>query len=103
EDRRRSGPVGGIAAGGGAMLLLAIVLYFLGVDPRQIAQLLQNAPNQQQAGALQGPDRPETPEEARAREFAATILGFTEEVWGDQFQQAGKRYEPPKMVLFSRR
>lgn len=104
EDRRRMGPVGGIAAGGGAMLVIALILLCMGADPRQVAQLLQNAPVQQQGGALQrDAEGPETPEEIRSREFAATILEFTEEVWGDQFQQAGQRYEPPKMVLFSRR
>lgn len=104
EDRRRIGPVGGIVAGGGAMLVIALILLCMGADPRQVAQLLQNAPVQQQGGVPQGDaGAPETPEEIRSREFAATILEFTEEVWGDQFQQAGQQYEPPKMVLFSRR
>src|SRR4029453_18362406 len=39
----------------------------------------------------------------RSREFAATILGFTEEVWGEQFRRSGGQYVPPKMVLFSER
>ncbi|MCE9525529.1 MAG: neutral zinc metallopeptidase, partial [Planctomycetales bacterium] len=90
EDRRRIGPVGGIVAGGGAMLVIALILLCMGADPRQVAQLLQNAPVQQQGGVPQGDAGvQETPEEIRSREFAATILEFTEEVWGDQFQQAG--------------
>jgi len=48
-------------------------------------------------------NEPESPEEARSREFAATILGFTEDVWGDLFQKAGEEYQKPKMVLFSAR
>ena len=31
----------------------------------------------------------------------ATVLRYTEVVWSEQFQRAGERYEPPKMVLFS--
>src|SRR5262249_34989000 len=53
-------------------------------------------------GGGAGVDEPESPEEARSREFAATILGFTEDVWSDLFEKAGARYEPPRMVLFSR-
>lgn len=105
EDRRRMGPVGGMAMGGGALLVISLIFLCMGGDPRQLQQLLQNAQVQQPGAGVQEPgeERPETPEEARSREFAATILGFTEEVWGEQFRQAGKLYEPPQMVLFSDR
>src|SRR5262249_21352820 len=43
-----------------------------------------------------------TPEEERSHKFIGTILRFTEEVWDEQFRQAGERYEKPHMVLFSR-
>jgi predicted metalloprotease len=77
----------------------------MGGDPRQLQQLLQNVQVQPPGPGAQGlgHEQPESPEEARTREFAATILGFTEEVWGEQFRKAGKVYEPPKMVLFSDR
>ncbi len=104
EDRRRRGPAGGVAVGGGVVVVIALVMLCMGADPQQILNLLQNAPVQQQGGpADPGVDRPETPEEARTREFAATILGYTEDVWGDVFQRSGERYQPPKMVLFSDR
>jgi len=100
EDRRQLS-AGPIAAGGGAIVfLIAIVFYFMGGDPRQIMQLFQG----QQQAAPAGPGgerREETPEEARSRKFAATILSFTEEVWTEQFRRQGNRYQPPKMVLFS--
>jgi predicted metalloprotease len=101
QDRRRMGPGRGVAVGGSAVLIIALILLCMGADPRQIQQLLQNAP-QAPAGPGEGQvERPETPEEARTREFTATILGFTEEVWDEQFRRAGQRYEPPQMVLFS--
>ncbi len=104
EDRRRMGQVGGAAMGGGALLIISLIYLCMGGDPGQLLQLLQNAQVQQPGQVAQGPEeRPETAEEARSREFAATILGFTEEVWSDQFRQAGLNYEPPKMVLFSDR
>jgi predicted metalloprotease len=101
EDRRRRGPSGGVAAGGGAMILIAVVVFFLGGDPRQLQQLLQQVEVQRPAGG--GVERPETAEDIRSREFAATILGFTEEVWEEQFRQAGSQYERPQMVLFTDR
>jgi predicted metalloprotease len=33
--------------------------------------------------------------------FVGKILGSTERVWQQQFSQAGKRYENPKLVLFT--
>jgi predicted metalloprotease len=105
EDRRRLGPVGGAAAGGGIILIIALIMLCMGADPRQIGQLLQKVEVAPPGGAAAGPanDRPETADEIRSREFAATILGFTEEVWGEQFRRAGSQYAPPKMVLFSER
>lgn len=103
EDRRRSGPGrGGLALGGGAAMLVAIAMYFFGVDPADIQRLLQNANVQQPGAALDG-DAPETPEQARSREFSATILAFTEDVWDEQLRRVGERYERPHMVLFQRR
>src|SRR5262245_18885582 len=101
EDRRGLGKKA-IAIGGGGALLVLIIGTLLGVDPQKLNQLLGNP----QAGGGAGGNgqveqRPLTPQEERSRKFAATILRFTEEVWGEQFQQAGEHYKPPHMVLFS--
>jgi predicted metalloprotease len=103
EDRRRMRP-GGMAVGGGAIALIALVMLCMGADPRQVLQLLQNVPVQapQQGGAPEA-GQPESAEDVRTREFTATILGFTEDVWGELFQKTGSTYEPPKMVLFTER
>jgi predicted metalloprotease len=103
EDRRRMGPAGA-AIGGGGLLLVIVVMLCMGADPQQLQKLMTQVEVGQQGGA-QGPaaERPETPEEKESREFAATVLGFTEDVWNDQFQKAGQSYAPPRMVLFSDR
>jgi uncharacterized protein len=99
EDRRRLSPRT-VAIGGVGTLILLVVGYFLGVDPQKLNQLVGNL--QQNQGGGQVDERPLTPEEQRSRDFTATILRFTEVVWGDQFRKAGKTYDPPHMVLFSR-
>src|SRR6516164_1366992 len=98
EDRRRMSPKG-MAIGGGGALVILIVGLLLGFDPNQIQKLLNNPQGPGGPGGA-AVDEPETPEEARSREFAATILGYSEDVWSDLFRKAGKEYEPPKMVLF---
>ncbi len=103
EDRRRVGPKG-VAIGGGGLLVLLVLGLLFGLDPQQLNQLLNQA--QVDAGPNangQQQERPLTPGEEQTREFAATILRFTEVVWDDQFRRAGERYQPPRMVLFSSR
>jgi predicted metalloprotease len=91
----------GVAVGGMGLLLIMAVGYLMGVDPAVLTQVANQAQQAGQGGAGEVDDRPLTPEEERTKAFAATILGFTEEVWDDQFRQAGQRYERPKMVLFA--
>jgi predicted metalloprotease len=97
EDRRGMG--GGLAIGGGGIgiVILALVVWLCGGDPRQ---LLENLPDQttveQPANAR--------PAQDDQRKFASLVLGSTEDVWGQVLSsQAGKRYTPPKLVLYSGR
>jgi predicted metalloprotease len=99
EDRRRMSPRT-MAVGGIGTLLVLVLGYFFGVNPQVLNQLIGNA-QVGVGGDPQAAQAPLTPEEERSRKFAATILGFTEKVWGEQFRQAGKEYVPPHMVLFT--
>jgi predicted metalloprotease len=42
-----------------------------------------------------------SPEEERLKKFMSVVLADTEDTWGAIFQQLGRRYEEPKLVLFS--
>src|SRR5947209_19671464 len=87
EDRRGLGRTGLAVGGGGGVILLILGLIF-GVDFG--------------GGGGPGPQQPAgPPPNDTAKHFSATVLKFTEEVWTEQFQKDGKRYEPPHMVLFS--
>ncbi len=101
EDRRRIKPRTAAVGGVGVLVIMAVG-YFMGVDPQKLTQILQDT-QLSQGGSEQVAQSPLTPEEERSRKFSATILGFTEKVWSQQFQAAGQSYVPPHMVLFTDR
>ena len=97
EDRR--GVPTGVAVGGGIItLIIVLVATFLGADPRQVMQLIQN--NQQAAPQQAGPPVPGDPAEEERKKFVGVVLGYTEDVWDDVFQKINKEYVKPKLELF---
>ena len=83
--------------GGLGTLLLVVVMMLLGVDPQQ---LLNQLPQQPAPGQQQGPVET-SPEEEKLKEFVATTLASTEDVWNGIFDQMGQQYREPKLVLFT--
>jgi uncharacterized protein len=100
EDRRGV-PAAGIAVGGGiGAVILVVIALFLGADPKQVLNLLQN--NQQAAPGNQ-PAAPVDPAEDKLADFVKVVLGETEDVWSDQFRKMNKEYKVPTLVLFKDR
>lgn len=101
EDRRGMGMAGGGGLGIGAMVILGLVGWALGIDPRILiggAEMVAGGGSgyQQQQQGRQGAPQDE------AGRFAAAILGNTEDVWKTVLpQQANRQYREPKLVLFS--
>lgn len=98
EDRRGMSR-GGIAIGGGlgGIVLIALALLF-GADPRQVLEQVPSSgpgPGQQ--------SRPINPEEEELKQFVATVLASTEDVWHEQFRLLGRQYREPTLQLFSDR
>jgi predicted metalloprotease len=95
EDRRgvRFGRAGGIGIG---TIVLALIAIYFGQDPSVILQGVQPSAPTSEEGPYQ-----ESPEEAQLREFVSVVLADTEQAWGDIFNQMGRSYEQPKLVLFS--
>ncbi len=95
-------PVGGRGGGGGigivGIIILLGVLWFSGVDLSQIlggggggsSVSMNNPSGQGQTGV---------PADEEGQ-FVATVLGDTEDTWGRLFQEGGKRYQDPTLVLF---
>jgi predicted metalloprotease len=101
EDRRGI-PVTGLAIGGGiGTLILVLIAMFLGADPRQVMNVIQQ--NQQAAPPQPGQRGPVNPAEEERADFVRAILGNTEDVWTDVFRQMGRQYEDPHLVLFTSR
>jgi predicted metalloprotease len=98
EDRRGLGvgTTGGIAVGGGGLLILVLALLF-GVDPSKLGNVIGPPERERPARSNKQGD----PAEEKLRKFAAIILKDTEDVWTEQFTERGLTYKKPTMVLFS--
>jgi uncharacterized protein len=94
EDRRGGGMARAGGVGIGGMIIAVIASLVFGVNPAQVLGFLGGSGGRvSSAGNANLNDRD--------RQFAESILGKTEEVWGQLFQQVGQTYQPAKLVLFS--
>ena len=93
DDRRGMGMVGGGLGIGG--IVIAVVAYFLGVDPRTAMNAAEQvtAPQQAREGTKGVPAD-------QMGQFVSKVLGSTEDVWGRIFTSSGTEYRPPTLVLY---
>ncbi len=98
EDRRGMGSGGPRIPGGGlGIAALAVIALLLGVDPR----IVLNTVGQLSSVSQQSAPSISRPQDDRMKKFMAVVLADTEDTWRAIFQQSGRRYEDPKLVLFS--
>jgi len=97
EDRRgMSG--GGMAIGGGlGGIVVLVIALLLGADPRQLLE--QSRGVDPSSGTTTS--RPTNPQEDELKQFSATVLASTEDVWADILRQQGRAYSKPTLVLFT--
>lgn len=110
EDRRDDpGGDGGFPIGGGVgglglgtIVVLGLVGYFLGIDPRVLingAQMVNNA-RQGQQQTYQHQAKVGAPKDQMG-DFVAAILAETEDTWARVLpEQKGIQYQPVRLVLF---
>jgi predicted metalloprotease len=95
EDQRGLSTGKMVAAGGGGLtILLIIVGLILGVDPQQLVNQFGGGPPDNAPQQVKGKDD-------ELKQFVATVLASTEDVWKEQFKKMGRTYREPKLVLFS--
>jgi predicted metalloprotease len=108
EDRRQEGgggfggmPGGRGGLGIGTVVVLGLVGWALGIDPRLLiggAELISGGGSQTQAPVRNRPTG--APQDEMGREVSK-ILGSTEVVWKDIFVKAGNTYRAPTLVMYS--
>ena len=120
EDRRGDGyeaghgggfnlPIGGGGLGIGTLVILGLIGWALGIDPRVLiggAEILTGG----NRGGYEQPYRPESSPQQRQSKgaptddvgrFVAGVLGETEDRWKEIFQQGGATYREPRLVMFT--
>jgi predicted metalloprotease len=96
-------PIGGGGLGIGTILILGVVGWALGIDPRILiggAEILTGGGSQYEEQARPGPARTGAPSD-EAGQFVAAILGSTEDTWQAVFRANGQTYRAPRLVLYS--
>ena len=100
EDRRGV-PGGRAGLGIGTVVVLGLIGWALGIDPRLLiggAELISGVNQTQQGPASPGSTGAPSDEMGH---FVSAILGSTEAEWTEIFARSGKTYKPPTLVMFS--
>ncbi len=97
DDRRRVRLSGKAKGGGIGIILLALVGMYFGIDP---AIILEQGANLS-GTSVQQSDYAPTSQENELADFVSVVLADTEDTWGTIFSGDGRRYEQPKLVLFT--
>jgi uncharacterized protein len=95
EDRRGLRVSRGAGGGGLGLIVMALVAMYFGVDPRVFLEQVDTGPATTHEVPYQA-----SPEEEQLKEFVSVVLADTEDVWRELFEQMGRSYEEPTLVLF---
>ena len=101
QDRRGLGPVGiggGIGIGG---LVIVVIGALMGVDPSTLLNVVQQTSQGSSSAQVEQQAKQGDPTD-EVGHFASQVLRSTERVWGGIFQQSGKTYRAPTLVLYDR-
>ena len=116
EDAR--GESGGYGGGGGfsfpgrggglgigTIIILGLIGWALGIDPRILisgAEIVSGGGQPQVEEPVQRERASRnTPPSDQMGQFVAAVLGDTEDTWNDIFSQSGSTYRKPRLVLYS--
>lgn len=91
---------GGMFKGGFGLIAIVVIGLILGVNPLSLLGGMDDGTRQV---APHSQSRPASRPSANAdpeTQFVARVLKSTEDVWGELFQQMGRQYRQPRLVLF---
>jgi predicted metalloprotease len=114
EDRRGDGGFGGGFGGGGlggvpmggglfkggfGLIAIVVIGMILGVNPLSLLGGMEGTTHVAPPSQTRPASRPSANADPETQ-FVARVLKSTEDVWGDLFQQMGRQYRQPRLVLF---
>ncbi|HVY56400.1 MAG TPA: neutral zinc metallopeptidase [Xanthobacteraceae bacterium] len=97
------GPVRTGGLGIGTIVVLGLIGWALGIDPRLLiggAEMIGNRGDQYEQPYQESRGRTGTPTD-QTGQFVSAILGSADAEWKDIFAKAGQTYRPPHLVMFS--
>ncbi len=94
--------IGGRGIGLGTVAVAVIAGWIFGINPLTLLGMMGGGEAPTAQTAPQGP-APAPPAHDQQARFVSQVLKSTETVWTDVFKQAGRTYQPPRLVLFSDR
>ena len=92
--------IGGKGLGIGGIVLIVAFGLLTGQDSMQILGQITGQMGTQQTTAVDSQTRQAPPANDEQAEFVRAILGDTEDTWGQIFQQSGRQYKNPTLILF---
>jgi uncharacterized protein len=92
---------GGLFKGGFGLIAIVVIGLILGVNPLSLLGMGGDTgyvapPSQTQSRTASRPSGSADPE----TQFVARVLKSTEDIWGRQFQELGRQYRQPRLVLY---
>jgi predicted metalloprotease len=94
---------GGLFKGGFGLLAVVVIGMVLGVNPLSLLGMGDDsgyvAPSSQTQTQTRTASRPSSGADPETQ-FVARVLKSTEDIWGKQFQAAGRQYRQPRLVLY---
>ena len=90
---------GGLAIGGGGLVLLLLVSVLTGQNPLDLIEVINTAPPVTDGGGREGMPA-ESANDPQSR-FVRVVLADTEDTWQRVFSGMGREYALPRLVLFT--
>jgi uncharacterized protein len=104
EDRRSSGGMGGgKGIGVGTIVIALAASYFFNINPMTTIGIMSGMNSQPAVSHSSTDASMGNTSNDPLRKFVRVVMAQTEDAWSAVFQEQGKQYIPPKLVMFSGR